>query len=196
MIKIFRFVILLIIIAVGGFALWYFFTAKDKTEEIVTLPANAANPVEMARMCAVEIYREMPVLDTLNNKVLFAVQKQTGSISFDFDNLRIDETNDTVRVFLPKEVIDIRESTEPGSWQVIDTKAIGALALLRSDKFTLEEENVIKRRIHRKSIQRLYKNGTVAKARKQAAENLRRLLEPIYRKPVIVIDTVSVTAPV
>lgn len=196
MIKIFRFVILLIIIAVGGFALWYYFTAKDKTEEIVTLPANAADPVEMARMCAVEIYREMPVLDTLNNKVLFAVQKQTGSISFDFDNLRIDETNDTVRVFLPKEVIDIRESTEPGSWQVIDTKAIGALALLRSDKFTLEEENVIKRRTHRKSIQRLYKNGTVAKARKQAAENLRRLLEPIYRKPVIVIDTVSVTAPV
>lgn len=196
MIKIFRFVILLIIIAVGGFALWYFFTAKDKTEEIVTLPANAADPVEMARMCAVEIYREMPVLDTLNNKVLFAVQKQTGSISFDFDNLRIDETNDTVRVFLPKEVIDIRESTEPGSWQVIDTKAIGALALLRSDKFTLEEENVIKRRTHRKSIQRLYKNGTVAKARKQAAENLCRLLEPIYRKPVIVIDTVSVTAPV
>lgn len=196
MIRLIRPVIILIIIAVGAFAIWHFISKRDNKEEIVTLPTIAADPVEMARMCAVEIYREMPVLDTLHNKVLFAIQKQTGSISFDFDKLSIDESNDTVRIYLPREVIDIRESTEPGSWQVIDSKAIGPLALLRSDKLTIEEENVIKRRIHSKSIQQLYQNGTVAKARKQAAENLRRLLEPIYRKPVVVIDTISLTTPV
>lgn len=195
MIKLIRLIIILAIAISGMFALWYFITKDGNHPEIETLPAVSADPEELARMCAVEIYREMPVLDTLDNKVIFAIQKQTGSISFDFDNLYIDVSGDTVQILLPKEIIDLRESTEPGSWQVIDTKAIGVLGIFRSDKFTLEEENTIKRRIRRKSIDRLYQNGTVSKARKQAAENLRRLLEPIYRKPVSVIDSVGMTKP-
>ena len=136
----------------------------------------------MARLCAIDIYSEVPVLDTINGKVIFAVQKQAGSISFDMDNLSIDDSGDTIRAILPREIIDLHEATEKNSWEVIDTKAIGPLALVRSDKFTLREENLVKSRVRAKSIRLLYTNGTVRKAREEGARELRRLLEHEKRR--------------
>ena len=72
---------------------------------------------------------------------------------------------------------------------MIDTKAIGPMALLRSDKFTLEEENRVKTKLKAKATARLYANGSVRKARKDAVENLTRLMQAFYRKPVIVTDS-------
>ena len=152
------------------------------------LPSRPGEIKEMARLCTMEIYNEVPVLDTVNSKVMFAVQKQSGSISFDMDHLEIDDKGDTVRIVLPREIVELNESTDKDSWQVIDTKAIGPMAMLRSDKFTITEENRVKAKIKAKSIRRLYGNGTVHKARADAVENLQRLMKGIYRKPVIVTD--------
>ena len=44
----------------------------------------------MVRLCAVDIYSEVPVLDTIDNKVMFAVQKQKGSVLFDIENMQVD----------------------------------------------------------------------------------------------------------
>ncbi|MDE6290204.1 MAG: hypothetical protein K2M16_01600 [Muribaculaceae bacterium] len=188
MIKTLKYVIPLIIISVLAFFGWQAYRYFQRPEEIEVLPSHPGDVKEMVRLCSMEIYNEVPVLDTVNFKVMFAVQKQSGSISFDIEHLNIDDTGDTVRIQLPREIVDVKESTEKNSWQVIDTKAIGPMAILRSNKFTLEEENRVKAKLKANSIKRLYSNGTVRQARKDAVDNLTRLMEAAYRKPVIVYD--------
>lgn len=142
----------------------------------------------MVELCSVEIYNEMPVVDTVHNKVIFAIQKQRGSISFNMENLQADMSGDTIRVILPPEVVKLRESTDNNSWRVIDTKATGPFSLIRRNKISLEEENAVKRKVIKRSVKALYENGTVARARSEGAHNLKMLLENIYRKPVEIID--------
>ena len=188
MIKILKYVIPVIILAVLAFAGWQVYRYFQRPEEIEVLPSRPGDVKEMVRLCSMEIYNEVPVLDTVNFKVMFAVQKQSGSISFDVEHLEVDPTADTIRIQLPREIVDVYESSEKNSWQVIDTKAIGPMALLRSDKFTLEEENRVKAKLKAKATARLYANGSVRKARKDAVENLTRLMQSFYRKPVVVTD--------
>ena len=147
-----------------------------------------SNIETMAQLCTVDLYSEMPILDTINNKVMFAIQKQRGSISFDLENLKIDAEGDTVKITLSPEIVELYEATEPNSWEVIDTKAIGRLAVFRSDRFSDTEENALKTRIQEKSKRQLYRNGTVRRARAEGAQNLRSLMEQLYRKPGVVTD--------
>ena len=147
-----------------------------------------SNIETMAQLFTVDLYSEMPILDTINNKVMFAIQKQRGSISFDLENLKIDAEGDTVKITLSPEIVELYEATEPNSWEVIDTKAIGRLAVFRSDRFSDTEENALKTRIQEKSKRQLYRNGTVRRARAEGAQNLRSLMEQLYRKPVVVTD--------
>lgn len=178
-----------LVIATAGVA-WHFIARQGNgDEDIEVFKARPGVIKEMARLCSMDIYNEVPVLDTVNSKVIFAVQKQSGSISFDLDGLSVDDSGDTVRAVLPREIVDVYESTEKNSWQVIDTKVIGPMAILRSPKMSVTEENMVKRKAKGKAIARLYRNGTVRKARKEGAENMRRLLELAYRKPVVVTDS-------
>lgn len=188
MAKLLKYILIGIILVAIAFGAWKFISGLNTKDEIEIAPAKAGEAKEMARLCSVEIYNEVPVLDTINSKVIFAVQKQNGSISFDVDNLEIDDSGDTVRVVLPREIIEMYESTEKDSWEVIDTRAIGPMSIIRSDKLTVNEENMVKQKVKSKAISRLYSNGTVKKARQDGAENLRRLLESVYRKPVVVSD--------
>ena len=188
MIKTLKIFIPIILIALAVFVGWQIYRYFQRPEEIEVLPSRPGDVKEMARLYSMEIYNEVSVLDTVNYKVMFAVQKQSGSISFDVDNITIDDTGDTVRIVLPREIVDIYESTEKNSWQVIDTKAIGPMAFLRSNRFSSAEENRVKAKLKANSIKRLYANGTVRQARKDAAANLTRLMQTAYRKPVIVSD--------
>lgn len=188
MIKTLKYIIPIIVIAVAAFLAWQIYRYFQRPEEIEVMPSRPGNVKEMVRLCSMEIYNEVPVLDTVNFKVMFAVQKQNGSISFDVENLNVDDSGDTVRIELPHEIVEVYESSEKNAWQVIDTKAIGPMAILRSNKFTLEEENRVKAKLKANSIKRLYSNGTVQQARKDAVDNLTRMMEAAYRKPVIVSD--------
>ncbi|MDE6006041.1 MAG: hypothetical protein K2G67_00590 [Muribaculaceae bacterium] len=142
----------------------------------------------MAKLCTVEIYSEVPVCDTINNKMLFAIQKQKGNVSFELEKMDINSEGDTVKIILPPEIVELYESTEDHSWDVVDTKAVGPMALFRSDKMTLEEENKVKAKIRDKSKKLLYQNGTIERARKEGARNLQTLMEKVYKKPVVVSD--------
>ena len=188
MIKALKYAIPLILTVLLAFAGWLLYRNFQKPEEIEVLPTRPGDVKEMARLCSMELYNEVSILDTVNSKVMFAVQKQTGSISFDMEHMQIDDTGDTIRVILPPEIVEVNESSEKNAWQVIDTKAIGPMAILRSNKFSISEENRVKSKIKAKSIKRLYANGTVRQARKDAVKNLSRLMEGIYRRPVIVTD--------
>ncbi|MDE6417105.1 MAG: hypothetical protein K2K68_08790 [Duncaniella sp.] len=167
-------------------AIYFSLPSYKKTIEVGK--GRIANIETMAQLCVIDLYNEVPILDTINDKVMFAIQKQRGSVSFDLENMHIDADGDTVKVTLSPEIIDIYEATEDNSWEVIDTKAIGTLALLKSDKFTDEEENALKANIREKTCKQLYHNGTIKRARAEAAENLRSLMEKVYRKPVKVTD--------
>lgn len=181
-----KYLIVLIVAAgliVGAF---YIFSGSEKRIDIEKGRIDKLS--NMVQLCSMEIYNEMPVVDTVHNKVIFAIQKQRGSISFNVDNLQADLSGDTVKIILPPEMVELRESTDNNSWRVVDTKSIGALSIIRSNKITLEEENAIKRKIIKKSVKDLYDNGTVARARAEASENLKLLMQKIYRKPVEIID--------
>lgn len=161
---------------------------KNGKKQIDVQPAKIDRISTMVRLSSMDIYNEVPVVDTINNKVICAIQKQKGSISFDVENLRIDSLGDTIRITLPKEIVELYESTEPNAWKVIDTKPIGPMALLQTGKLTNREENQVKARIAAKSKRELYHNGTVRRARTEAAANLRSFAEKLYRKPVVVIE--------
>ncbi len=188
MIKALKYIIPLILAAAIAFCGWQLYRYFQRPEEIEVLPSKPGDVKEMARLCSMEIYNEVSVLDTVNYKVIFAVQKQSGSITFDMENLKIDDTGDTVRIVLPREIVEVYEANEKNAWEVIDTKAIGPMAFIRSNKITAAEENRVKSKLKSKAIKRLYANGTIRQARKDATENLTRLMEGVYRKPVVVTD--------
>ena len=166
----------------------YLTVSSPKSPTIEADKGHISNMETMAQLCAIEIYSEVPIVDTIDNKVICAIQKQRGSIAFDLENMQITTDGDTVKVIMPDEIVTITEATDNDSWKVVDTKAIGPLAMLRSDKLTLEDENRVKAKIERKAKVRLYKNGTVKRARAEGAQNIKKLLEKIYRKPVKVTD--------
>lgn len=175
-------IIIILMAAVGGFLVYEKFFKPDP---IKISPGKIADIETMAELCTVEFFNEVPVKDTINNKVIFAIQKQQGKISFDMENLIKEERNDTVFITLPKEIIHIYESTDKDSYQVIDTKGLG---LFTSSKLSNAEDNLVKVKLRNASVHRLYSSGAVARARKEARGNISSLMSRIYRKPVVVID--------
>ena len=137
----------------------YLTVSLPKSPTIEADKGYISNMETMAQLCAIEVYSEVPIVDTIDNKVICAIQKQRGSITFDLENMQIATDGDTVKVIMPDEIVSITEATDNDSWKVVDTKAIGLLAMLRSDKLTLEEENQVKAKIVRKAKVRLYKTG-------------------------------------
>lgn len=189
MIPKFKYISVLIIISaiiVGVVFAGYLLLKRGDTIEV---RKGEISKVEMmARLCTVEIYNEVPILDTINNKVIFAIQKQKGNISFDMERLQVTDSGDTVRIILPPEIVELYESTDDNSWEVIDTKAIGPLSMFRSDRMSLDDEKAIKDRIKAKSIRYLYRNGTIERARREGAADIELIMRQIYRKPVKVTD--------
>lgn len=181
--KLIRNLIILAILAAAGVAVYFCLHTTNKTIEVS--PGKINSIETMAELCTIELYNEVPVKDTVNNKVLFGIQKQRGKVSFDLEKLQVDSTGDTIRVILPPEIVEVNEATEDNSWQVIDSKG---LSLFTSNKLTAEEENLIKSKIRRNSINALYKNGTIERARAEGVKNLQTLMEKVYRKPVSVTD--------
>ncbi len=175
-------------IVVVGIALFFWLGAPKKSIEVGK--GQISDIKTMAQLCTVDLYNEVPVLDTINNKVLFAVQKQRGSVSFDLENMQVNTDGDTVKIVLSPEIVEINEATEDNSWQVIDSKnmSLNGFNPLASDKLTDEEENQIKAKIKVNSKKILYHNGTIERARTEGVKNLQTLMAKVYRKPVIVTD--------
>lgn len=181
---------LIILAAIAIVALALFFWLGVPKRSIEVGKGQISDVKTMAQLCTVDLYNELPVLDTINNKVLFAIQKQRGSVSFDLENMQVNIEGDTVRVVLSPEIVEINEATEDNSWQVIDSKniSVNGFNLLASDKLTDEEENQIKANIKAKSKKILYHNGTIERARAEGVKNLQTLMTKVYRKPVVVTD--------
>lgn len=188
MIRLAKYLFVLLLAIAAAVFLYVNYLKPDQDDSIAVRQGRINNVEEIARLCSMDLYSEVPMLDTINGKVMFAIQKQRGSISFDLEKLIIDDSGDTVIITLPPEIIELREATDNNSWEVIDTKAVGRLAVFRSDRISDVEENALKRRMRSRSKKRLYENGTVARARAEGADHLRHLMEKLYRRPVIILD--------
>jgi hypothetical protein len=163
--------------------IWLIVRPSDKEPEVTTTPARIVDVKAVARLVSMDIYREETVVDTVGSKVICAIAKLRGQITFDLDSLSADPDADTVRIKLPRENIKLYEAVDRGAWQVVDTRS---LKFLGSSKLTVGEENAVKRGVIAKARTRLYKDGTVTRTRKEAASNLSQTLSMMLRRPVIV----------
>ena len=113
-----------VVIAVVAAALYLYFSLSSPKKTIDVDKGKVSRIETMARLCTVDIYSEVPVLDTINDKVMFAIQKQKGSVSFDLEKLKVDADGDTVQITLPPEIVELYESMDKNSWEVIDLSLI------------------------------------------------------------------------
>ena len=189
-IKIWRLLLLTAVIIIAGFVVWMIWDARrggENSEKIDVAPARMVDLREVADLCGMEIYREETLLDTLHGKVIFAIWKLQGRILFDVEGLpsqlRVaeEEDADTLRIHLPRERIELLEAASPGAWRVVDTHS---LTLFGSGRLTPEEENMVKRRGLERVRKSLYRDGTVERARREAAATIRRIVEPIAGRHV------------
>lgn len=187
MIKSIKLIVALLVVAAIIAGYFYFTNAKNP---VSMLGKGKINKIEtMAQLCAIDLYNEVPILDTINNKVICAVQKQRGSVSFDLEKMKMDTNGDTVIITLSPEIVEIYEATEDNSWEVIDTKALGTItALLSNSDLTEDEDNMVKAKIRNNSAKLLYHNGVIERARLEGGQNIKQLMEQVYRKPVKVVD--------
>ncbi len=137
----------------------------------------------MVSLCTLEIEDEVALRDSINGKWLFAKARLTGEISFDVEKLECDMCGDTLVVILPPETVTVRESTLPGSYQVIDTWDDTLFGL---GKLTAAEENTLKRSLIARYRAEIYRKGYAERARANALRTLRQLTAPLGQ-PVIVI---------
>lgn len=168
--------------ALTGWLVYAWSSAPDADRAKVE-PAKIKNIQEMAQLCTTEIYEDVPIRGRIGTRHIFARMTVNGSISFPLDSTSIHTGHDTIVVTLPRERVEILESTVPGSYQVIDTWND---SFLGSSNFTTAEENKIKDMIRARLVQNLYRSGTVKRARADAAENLKSLISASTGRPVTV----------
>lgn len=167
-----------------GFVAYKWYTAEDASH-ITMQEAKITDVSPMLRLCAVEIYDDVPVKGSIGDRHLFARMALKGSITFDLDSVKMTESGDTISLTLPREIVDIYESTDANSYQVIDTWSD---SFFGTSNFTTSEENSIKSKIRENYRKEIYRKGYVERARKEAVSNLTSLLTGLTGKTVIVND--------
>ena len=178
--------IIFIIVAVATVGLLAYIFVSPEVDGASMHESTINNVRTMARLQSMEIYDEVPVKGSIGSRHLVGRLRVRGNVGFDIDKLDADLSADTVRLYLPAEVIDVYESTDPGSYIVFDTWND---ALFGKSNFTTAEENSIKAKVKANWIKRLYANGTVARARAEATGNLQSMLSLTLGKPVVVSDS-------
>ena len=136
-------------------------------------------------LCTVEFIEDVPIKAHIGTRHIFARTTLSGFISFDLDSAATRMKGDTIVVILPPETVEIHESTQPGSYEVIDT---WNEKLLGSKKFTTAEENDIKRTVTDNFRRKIYAKGYVRQARADAAATLTQMLSAMSASPVEVTD--------
>ena len=182
LLSILRLLVVLAVVGVIAYVAWLWHSSEE-AERLHSFDATIRQVEAMARISAIELYDDIPIKANIGTRHLFARQTLTGSISFDLEKMRIEEQGDTIVVTLPPEIIEVYESTEPGSYQVVDT---WNTKFLGSTQFSTAEENAIKRRVIENYRQSLYQRGIVSKARTQAAANIHALLTATTSRPVLI----------
>lgn len=183
--NLYRLLIFIAVVLLCGAIAWIYFSPAKTRLKVHS--ATVKELKEMARLCSVEIYEEVPVRGHVGSRHLVARDVLKGTIAFDIDAITMEESpgSDTLRVTLPREIVEIYESTEPGAYQVIDSWND---RFLGSSRITAAEENRMKQLTVESFVRAVYAKGYVRQARADAVTNLTTLLSAVTRRPVIVTD--------
>lgn len=173
----YRICIVLVLLLAGGYIYWYF-TRPVEEQKFETRPAELKAIREMAQLATLDFHEEMTVKDQIDGKWLVARMTVEGSVKYDLDSIRFDQKGDTVVIILPKEKIDIYESTDKGAYEVLDTWDANRPILGR--KLTAAEENAIKEHARARLEQTIRNRGYVKRAQDNARVTLTPLLSRLY----------------
>lgn len=180
-------VIVLAVVAAGAAAVH--FLKPHPQREYHTDTSRLQQIREMVDLTTLEFHEEIPVKDQIDGKWLVARMSVDGSVKFDLDSVRFEERGDTTFVFLPKERIDIYESTEPNSYVVIDSWDANRPVFGR--KLSATEENTIKTRARDRIEAHIRGRGYIERARRNAVETLtplfNRMTGPYDRQGPVVV---------
>lgn len=176
-------VIIAVIILAGAAAIWW--TRSPKASHVTAHDSTITDISPMVRLCALDIYEDVPVKASIGTRHMFARATLNSSITFDLENIDLREQGDTIFVTLPREIVEIHESTDPGSYLVIDTWND---RLFGPEHFTTSEENAIKSKVRDNFRRKIYRKGYVRRARAEAVDNLTSMLSGLTGKTVIVTD--------
>ena len=105
--------IIFIIVAVATVGLLAYIFVSPEVDGASMHEATINNVRTMARLQSMEIYDEVPVKGSIGSRHLVGRLRVRGNVGFDIDKLNADLSADTVRLYLPAEVIDVYESTDP-----------------------------------------------------------------------------------
>lgn len=173
----------LVIVAVVGFAIWWKLTPDD--EERGLKPARVEDVRRMVELSTVEIREDLPIKGRVGKRHLVAMQRLEGSIGYDLERISLSERGDTLVVTLPPAEITLRESTDEGSYVVIDEWSDD---LFGSGKLTAKEANILKEKCIALEKERLRRAGYVERARRKAVADLERLLPLLTGRVVEISD--------
>lgn len=173
--KILKWATLLIALGALIWAVVWFTRPSDPVPVAKIEAARIIDVRPMVKLCSVEIYEDVPVRAKIGTRHLFARETLTGTVSFDLEKIDQRWEGDTLIVSLPPEIVEIYESTDPGSYKVIDRWND---KLLAGSNFTTAEENEIKRQVVESWRDSIYARGYVKRAREEAVKNLESMLRP------------------
>ncbi len=177
-------IIFIIVIAVAGVVVWWHMSPE--VSRVTMHKAEIKDVKAMAQLCTVDITEDVPIKGSVGPRHIFARQTVNGTISFDLDNLTMEEVGDSaINVTLPPEIVEIYESTEPNSYVVIDQWTDDFFG---SPNLTTAQENAIKSKVRDNFRKKIYAKGYVKRARAEAVENLTSMLGAMTGKRVTVTD--------
>ncbi|MDE6299479.1 MAG: DUF4230 domain-containing protein [Muribaculaceae bacterium] len=184
--KIFRkYILLLIVVAVAGVALWWWLSRPVADDGVRTREARIQSITDMIELCTLDIHDEITIKDSIHGKWIVARQTIEGRVRFDLDSIKVAEKGDTLVITLPRERVDILENAGADSYEVLDTWD-GSRSLFPRT-VTAAEENAIKRRWQAKARERIYRRGYVKQAREEAKSTLQSFFGALG-VPVIILD--------
>lgn len=177
--------VILAVVVAAGLLTWWCLSPEVGDSRVAMRQAAISRIEPMVRLCTVDIYQDLPIRGHVGKNHIFARCRLEGSISFDIEKLAHSMSGDTLVVKLPPEIVELREATEPNSYEVIDR---WSEKFLGSGAMTAAQENSIKRQAIEKYRQRLYRDGIVSRARASASRRLASMLTTATQGPVLVIE--------
>lgn len=171
-------VIIAIVAVVCGIYIW---KSSPEVSHVRMRRATVAELKSMAELCTLEIHEEVPVRASIGPRHLFASESVNCSVLFDLEKAGQTERGDTLIVELPAPRLSVTESTDAGSYRIIDTWNDNFLG---SSHFTTAEENALKARALKGIADMIVRKGYVARATEEAQANVKSMLEALLRRPV------------
>lgn len=177
----FALIVIILLIAAGSFL-----SKKKNTSSVTTLSAKVDEIRQAVQLSTLDITTEEIVKDSINNKGVVLRIKANVFIRFDFENIPMLEKGDTLYIQLPRESIDIYESSRDG-YQVLDVWLLSLPNEPVPVPLSSAEENTVKQKARKHIENQMYEKGYVKRARENAVHSLTALFSR-FKDHIVIID--------